>query len=175
MRICILVFFTLLFSACASKVESFIQTSNEGIFIKTTLPKSVSINLQNPAQIPNTLQTKLENALVSKGFSIATNANAADFEILLNLVDFRKFSYARKINSGSVGFIYGPFMRVDYDYEVENFYLLQVNIQITNTLTKEAQKTSLIARTSFLANTKESKASLEDKIITQILSFFYVY
>lgn len=174
MRVFILVFFALFVSACASKVESFIQTSNEGIFIKTTPPKTISIKAQNSAQLPNALEEKLKASLIEKGFIITNDTSKADFEILLNIIDFKRNSYAQRLSSSSAFFFYGPFMRVDYDYNVENFYTLQVNLAIVDNFTQKEQKTSLFARTNYLANAKQSQKVLEDRIITQILSFFYL-
>ena len=57
------------------------------------------------------------------------------------------------------------------EWLVENFYTLQVNIQIQSQ--NATQQTSLLARTAYLSDKNRSQLSLEDKIIGQIVSFFY--
>lgn len=163
----------LFFISCSSSVNTFIQTSNEGIFIQSQKGKNLSLAFQNPSSINSNLEHKLKNALIAQGFSFDTSKKA-NFKLLVNLVDFRKLSYAQRVSGPNVRFFYSPFIWVNYDYEVENYYLMQVNLAITNTLTQEVQKTSLNARTNYLAATEKSKEALEDKIITQILSFFYL-
>lgn len=57
--------------------------------------------------------------------------------------------------------------------EVENYYLLQVNLQIS--YKNFTQSTSLLARTAYLGNIDRAKESLEEKIANQITSFFYMH
>ncbi|EKD4452818.1 hypothetical protein ORP90_001450, partial [Campylobacter coli] len=95
----------------------------------------------------------------------------ADYEILINLVDFKKHSYAQRItSSGRFFYDFDPFEN-NGEWYIENYYTMQVNIQIgfKNTL----QKTSLFTRTAYLSDKKRCQLSLENKIIDQISSFFY--
>lgn len=157
------------FTACSKPaLTSFVQTNNEGIFIKAR-PSSVSLEFKNPSNIATNLDKKLIAALESKGYHFVAEGGA--LTIRLNLVDFRKFAYTQRINNHNYAFFYGPFMRVDYDVEVENYYLMQANIEMSEAGT--SQRTSLIARTAYLAGLEESKDELENKIVAQIMSFFY--
>lgn len=54
---------------------------------------------------------------------------------------------------------------------VENYYTMQVNLQI-NSKNYNSQKTSLLAKTACLGNKERCQLSLENKIINQIVSFF---
>ncbi len=60
----------------------------------------------------------------------------------------------------------------DGEWMVENYYTMQVNLQI-NSKNHNSQKTSLLARTAYLGNKERCQLSLENKIINQIVSFFY--
>ncbi|EMB5539889.1 hypothetical protein U5704_001581 [Campylobacter coli] len=158
-------------SACAKPafVQSSIQTSNEGIFLKTKQGQSFSITLQNPSKIQSTLKDEL--ALRLKNLGLKEVSLNADYEILINLVDFKKYSYAQRItSSGRFFYDFDPFEN-NGEWYIENYYTMQVNIQIgsKNTL----QKTSLFARTAYLSDKKRCQLSLENKIIDQISSFFY--
>ncbi len=59
----------------------------------------------------------------------------------------------------------------DGEWMVENYYTMQVNLQI-NSKNHNSQKTSLLARTAYLGNKERCQLSLENKIINQIVSFF---
>lgn len=63
----ILSFFIALFmSACtnATFTQSFIQTSNEGIFIRSQKQQSFKISFQNPSQLQTTLDRDLALKLI---------------------------------------------------------------------------------------------------------------
>ncbi|WP_260604672.1 hypothetical protein [Campylobacter sp. MIT 99-7217] len=127
------------------------------------------MHFQNPSNIQTKLEQKLSQALEQKGLRVVKEN--ADMQILLNIVDFRKLMYAQRMSNYTYTFFYGPFMRVDADVEFENYFLMQVNLQVIQGV--NSQSTSLVARTSYLAGVSESKEALEDKIVTQIISFFY--
>lgn len=94
----ILSFFIALFmSACANAtfIQSLIQTSNEGIFIRSQKQQSFKISFQNPSQLQTTLDRDL--ALKLKNLGLKEVKKNADYEILINLVDTKKHSYAQKI------------------------------------------------------------------------------
>lgn len=84
-------------SACtdATFIQSFIQTSNEGIFIRSQKQQSFKISFQNPSQLQTTLDRDL--ALKLKNLGLKEVKENADYEILINLVDMKKHSYAQKI------------------------------------------------------------------------------
>lgn len=77
------------------------------------------------------------------------------------------------MRSSNTKFFFNNFDRIDdvFEMEVENYYLMQVNLQINSY--NLSQKTSLLARTTHLGNLNDVKQALEDKIIEQIISFFY--
>lgn len=56
---------------------------------------------------------------------------------------------------------------------VENYYTMQVNLQI-NSKNHNSQKTSLLARTAYLGNKERCQLSLENKIVNQIVSFLFL-
>ncbi|EJI3228364.1 hypothetical protein NEU07_000282 [Campylobacter jejuni] len=161
----ILSFFIALFmSACtnATFIQSFIQTSNEGIFIRSQKQQSFKISFQNPSQLRTTLDRDL--ALKLKNLGLKEVKENADYEILINLVDMKKHSYAQKITTSA---------RFFYDFDpLESDGDMQVNLQI-NSKNHNSQKTSLLARTAYLGNKERCQLSLENKIINQIVSFFY--
>lgn len=70
-----------LLSACAKPafVQSSIQTSNEGIFLKAKQGQSFSITLQNPSKIQSTLKDEL--ALRLKNLGLKEVSLNADYEI----------------------------------------------------------------------------------------------
>ncbi len=164
-------FLALFLSACAQSafVQSSIQTSNEGIFLKAKQGQSFSITLQNPSKIQSTLKDEL--ALRLKNLGLKEVSLNADYEILINLVDFKKHSYTQRItSSGRFFYDFDPFEN-NGEWYIENYYTMQVNIQISSK--NIPQKTSLFARTAYLSDKKRCQLSLENKIIDQISSFFY--
>ncbi|HEB9353444.1 TPA: hypothetical protein RZK46_001430 [Campylobacter coli] len=159
-------------SACAQSafVQSSIQTSNEGIFLKAKQGQSFSITLQNPSKIQSTLKDEL--ALRLKNLGLKEVSLNADYEILINLIDFKKHSYAQRItSSGRFFHDFDPFENSG-EWYIENYYTMQVNIQISSK-NNIPQKTSLFARTAYLSDKNRCQLSLENKIIDQISSFFY--
>lgn len=94
-------FITLFMSACtnATFTQSFIQTSNEGIFIRSQKQQSFKISFQNPSQLQTTLDRDL--ALKLKNLGLKEVKENADYEILINLVDMKKHSYAQKITTSA--------------------------------------------------------------------------
>ncbi len=77
----ILSFFIALFmSACtnATFTQSFIQTSNEGIFIRSQKQQSFKISFQNPSQLQTTLDRDL--ALKLKNLGLKEVKENADYE-----------------------------------------------------------------------------------------------
>ncbi len=164
-------FLALFLSACTQSafVQSSMQISNEGIFLKAKQGQSFSITLQNPSKIQSTLKDEL--ALRLKNLGLKEVSLNADYEILINLVDFKKHSYAQRItSSGRFFYDFDPFEN-NGEWYIENYYTMQVNIQISSKNTP--QKTSLFARTAYLSDKKRCQLSLENKIIDQISSFFY--
>ncbi|ELE6195514.1 hypothetical protein ACU92S_001330 [Campylobacter jejuni] len=169
----ILSFFIALFmSACtnATFTQSFIQTSNKGIFIRSQKQQSFKISFQNPSQLQTTLDRDL--ALKLKNLGLKEVKENADYEILINLVDMKKHSYAQKITTSARFFYDFDPLESDGEWMVENYYTMQVNLQI-NSKNHNSQKTSLLARTAYLGNKERYQLSLENKIINQIVSFFY--
>ncbi|EPM5979588.1 hypothetical protein ACTNO4_001608 [Campylobacter jejuni] len=169
----ILSFFIALFmSACtnATFIQSFIQTSNEGIFIRSQKQQSFKISFQNPSQLRTTLDRDL--ALKLKNLGLKEVKENTDYEILINLVDMKKHSYAQKITTSARFFYDFDPLESDGEWMVENYYTMQVNLQI-NSKNHNSQKTSLLARTAYLRNKERCQLSLENKIINQIVSFFY--
>lgn len=164
-------FLALFMSACAntSLIQSSIQTSNEGIFIKSQKQQSFKISFQNPSQLQTTLDSDL--ALKLKNLGLKEVKDNADYEILINLVDMKKHSYAQKITTSARFFYDFDPLESDGEWLVENYYTMQVNLQINSK--NHGQKTSLLARTAYLSNKKRCQLSLENKIINQIVSFFY--
>ncbi|MFK0438636.1 hypothetical protein ACISOZ_03690 [Campylobacter jejuni] len=169
----ILSFFIALFmSACtnATFIQSFIQTSNEGIFIRSQKQQSFKISFQNPSQLRTTLNRDL--ALKLKNLGLKEVKENADYEILINLIDMKKHSYAQKMTTSARFFYDFDPLESDGEWMVENYYTMQVNLQI-NSKNHNSQKTSLLARTAYLGNKERCQLSLENKIINQIVSFFY--
>lgn len=164
----------LFLSACATSkfVQSSVQTNNEGIFVKAKAKESFRISFQNSSSLESTLDKDLAVSLERKGLKQALKDEKADYELLLHLIDFKKHSYAQRIRTGASFFYdFNPF-EANTQWLVENFYTLQVNVEI---LSKTAsQKTSIIARTAYLNNKKSSQLSLENKIISVITDFFYM-
>ncbi|EFC32265.1 lipoprotein, putative [Campylobacter jejuni subsp. jejuni 414] len=165
-------FIALFMSACANTtfIQSSIQTSNEGIFIKSQKQQSFKISFQNPSQLQTTLDKDL--ALKLKNLGLKEAKENTDYEILINLVDMKKHSYAQKITTSARFFYDFDPLESNGEWMVENYYIMQVNLQI-NSKNHNSQKTSLIARTTYLGNKKRCQLSLENKIINQIMSFFY--
>lgn len=87
-------FIALFMSACtnATFIQSFIQTNNEGIFIRSQKQQSFKISFQNPSQLRATLDRDL--ALKLKNLGLKEVKENADYEILINLIDMKKHSYA---------------------------------------------------------------------------------
>ena len=94
-----------------------------------------------------------------------------DCEILINLVDMKKHSYAQKITTSARFFYDFDPLESDGEWMVKNYYTMQVNLQISSK-NHNSQKTSLLARTTYLGNKECCQLSLENKIINQIVSFF---
>lgn len=159
-------------SACNVPMQSFIQTNNEGIFIQSKKNESIALYFNNPSNLNSNLKEKTIQKLQNLGFKIVSNN--ADYEIFINLIDFRKYSYAQRLNSQSARFFFNDFDKIDYvsEMDVENYYLMQANIQIKNN--NFSQKTSLLARTAYLSDINRAKESLEEKISNQIAGFFYI-
>lgn len=160
----------LFLSACANSsfVKTAIQSNNEGIFLKTKKGESFNIIFHNPNAIQSTLDKDL--ALKLENLGLKQVMQNADYEILINLVDMKKHSYAQRITTSPRFWGFDP-LEDNGEWLIENYYTMQVNIQISS---KNAiQKTSLLARTAYLSNKKRCQLSLEDKIINQISSFFY--
>lgn len=122
----ILSFFIALFmSACtnATFIQSFIQTSNEGIFIRSQKQQSFKISFQNPSQLRTTLDRDL--ALKLKNLGLKEVKENADYEILINLVDMKKHSYAQKITTSARFFYDFDPLESDGEWMVENYYTMQ--------------------------------------------------
>lgn len=163
-------FLALFLSACANSsfVKTAIQSNNEGIFLKTKKGESFSIIFHNPNEIQSTLDKDL--ALKLENLGLTQVMQNADYEILINLVDMKKHSYSQRITTSPRFWAFDP-LEDNGEWLVENYYTMQVNIQISS---KNAiQKTSLLARTAYLSDKKHCQLSLENKIINQISSFFY--
>lgn len=171
MKIFIFIFLALFMSACANStfVESSIRTNNEGIFLQAHLNETFEILFQNPSKIKSELEIKLANRLRNLGLK-QSNQNPT-YKIYLNLVDMKKHSYAQRINTSARFFYDFDLLESQGEWLVENYYSMQLNIEVIKN--GKAQKTSLIARTAYLANKERCQVSLEDKILNQITSFFY--
>ncbi|QOR00936.1 hypothetical protein [Campylobacter sp. 2014D-0216] len=167
-----LLVFALFFNACTGSMQSFVQTSNEGIFLQARKNQSFSLHINNPSKLNTKLETKLKQKLQNLG--LVFNNNQSDYQIYVNIVDFKKFSYAQRLRASSARFFFNSFDKIDdvFEMEVENYYLMQVNLQIISP--NSTQSTSLLARTAYLGNINRAKESLEEKIISQIASFFYL-
>lgn len=118
-------------SACtnATFTQSFIQTSNEGIFIRSQKQQSFKISFQNPSQLQTTLDRDL--ALKLKNLGLKEVKENADYEILINLVDMKKHSYAQKSQLQQDFYDFDP-LESDGEWMVENYYTMQVNLQINS-------------------------------------------
>lgn len=164
-------FLALFLSACANAtlIQSSIQTSNEGIFVKTKQGQSFQIYFQNPSKIESHLDRNLALKLESLG--LKEKIQNADYEILINLVDLKKRSYTQRISTSAQFFYDFDPLESGGEWLVENYYIMQANIQIRSKFDTKA--TSLIARTAYLSDKKRCQLSLENKIINQISSFFY--
>lgn len=110
-------------------------------------------------------------ALKLKNLGLKEVKENADYEILINLIDMKKHSYAQKITTSARFFYDFDPLESDGEWMVENYYTMQVNLQI-NSKNHNSQKTSLLARTAYLGNKERCQLSLENKIINQIVSFF---
>lgn len=111
-------------------------------------------------------------ALKLKNLGLKEVKENADYENLINLVGMKKHSYAQKITTSARFFYDFDPLESDGEWMVENYYTMQVNLQI-NSKNHNSQKTSLLARTAYLGNKERCQLSLENKIINQIVSFFY--
>ncbi|WP_139452350.1 hypothetical protein [Campylobacter armoricus] len=163
----------LFLSACTSgPMQTFIQTSNEGIFLHANKNQSFSLHINNPSKLNTNLEAKLAQKLQNLG--LVLNNTSSEYKIYINIVDFKKFSYAQRLLASNARFFYNDFDKIDdvFEMEVENYYLLQVNLQIISK--NSTQSTSLLARTAYLSNIDRAKESLEEKIANQIASFFYM-
>ncbi|TEY03188.1 hypothetical protein [Campylobacter sp. US33a] len=165
---CIALFFTACMSA---NMQAFVQTNNEGIFIKSEKNQSIAFHFKNPSNYNTTLEYRLKKKFQELGFRVVDDN--ADYNAYINLVDFRKFSFAQRMSSASADFFFSGFDTIYNNYEmyVENYFIMQVNIKIESKT--QTQKTSLVARTAYLSNLKRCQDALENKIIEQISSFFY--
>ena len=168
----ILIFLALFLGACANKtfVQSAIETNNEGIFIKAKQGESFKILFNNASATQSDLAPKLAQSLKTLGLKEVKDNPT--YEILLNFVDLKKRSYAQRITTSANFFYNLDPLDGDGEWLVENFYTLQVNLQIQSK--NSVQKTSLVARTAHLSDKPRCQLSLEDKIIKQITSFFYL-
>lgn len=166
-----IIFLALFLSACSFETKALIQTNNEGIFIQAKKNQSINLHIHNPSKIPNDLENKLIAKFKDLNFNLKDKN--ADYDIFINIVDFKKYSYAQRLRSSSAKFFFNDFDRIDdvFEMEVENYYLMQVNLQVNSY--NLSQKTSLLARTTHLGNLNDVKQALEDKIVEQIISFFY--
>lgn len=171
-RIFFAIFMAVFLSACAksSFVQSSIQTNNEGIFLKAKAGESFKIIFHNPNSHSSDFAEKL--ALNLKNLGLKESFSKADYEILINYIDLKKHSYAQRISTAASFFYDLDPLENNGEWLVENFYTLQINIQIQNK--EKAQSTKLFARTAYLSDKKRCQLSLEHKIIQQIVSFFYL-
>lgn len=78
----------------ATFIQSFIQTSNEGIFIRSQKQQSFKISFQNPNQLRTTLDRDL--ALKLKNLGLKEVKENADYEILINRVDMKSILMLKK-------------------------------------------------------------------------------
>lgn len=172
LRVFFALFVALFLSTCAKSgfVQSSIQTNNEGIFLKAKAGESFKITLHNPSLHSSDFPEKLAQSL--KNLGLKESFSKADYEILINYVDFKKRSYAQRISTAASFFYDLDPLENKGEWLVENFYTLQINIQIQNK--EKAQSTKLFARTAYLSDKKRCQLSLEHKIIQQIVSFFYL-
>ncbi|MCV3374263.1 hypothetical protein L8V80_04895 [Campylobacter lari] len=168
-----LLVFALFLSACTGPMQTFIQTNNEGIFLHASKNQSFSLHINNPSKLNTNLEAKLTQKLQNLG--LVLDNTQSDYKIYINIVDFKKFSYAQRLRASNARFFYNDFDKIDdvFEMEVENYYLLQVNLQISSK--NSTQSTSLLARTVYLGNIDRAKESLEEKIANQITSFFYIH
>lgn len=164
-------FIALFLVSCASQglMQTALTLNNEGIFIKAKEGESFKIIFHNASSTQSELAFKLSQSLQNLGLKeIKENPT---YEILLNYIDFKKRSYAQRISTSADFFFNLDPLESKGEWLVENFYILQINIQIQSQNT--TQQTSLLARTAYLNDKIRSQLSLEDKIIKQIVSFFY--
>ncbi|EHK4960879.1 hypothetical protein I4634_000873 [Campylobacter upsaliensis] len=164
-------FIALFFASCASQglMQTTLTTNNEGIFIKAKKNESFKIIFHNSSSTQSELALKLTQSL--KNLGLKEVEQNPTYEILLNYIDFKKRSYAQRVSTSADFFFQLDPFEGGGEWLVENFYTLQVNIQIQSK--NATQKTSLLARTAYLSDKNRSQLSLEDKVIKQILSFFY--
>ncbi|HEC1577570.1 TPA: hypothetical protein R1X68_001514 [Campylobacter upsaliensis] len=165
-------FIALFLVSCASQglMQTALTTNNEGIFIKAKKGESFKIIFHNASSTQSELAFKLSRSLQNLGLKeVKENPT---YEILLNYIDFKKRSYAQRVSTSADFFFNLDPLESKGEWLVENFYTLQVNLQIQSK--NSVQKTSLLARTAYLSDKNRSQLSLEDKIIKQILSFFYL-
>ncbi|MCR2064915.1 hypothetical protein [Campylobacter helveticus] len=167
-----LLFLALFLGACTNKtfVRSAVEINNEGIFIKAKQGESFKILFHNASSTQSELAFKLSQSLQNLGLKeVKENPT---YEILLNYIDFKKHSYAQRVSTSADFFFNLDPLESKGEWLVENFYTLQVNIQIQSQ--NATQQTSLLARTAYLSDKPRCQLSLEDKIIRQIVSFFYL-
>ena len=164
-------FIALFFASCASQglMQTALTLNNEGVFIKAKKNESFKIIFHNASSTQSELAFKLSQSLQNLGLKeVKENPT---YEILLNYIDFKKRSYAQRVSTSADFFFNLDPLESKGEWLVENFYTLQVNIQIQSQ--NATQQTSLLARTAYLSDKICSQLSLEDKIIGQIVSFFY--
>ncbi|EOC2062710.1 hypothetical protein ACI1JY_001123 [Campylobacter upsaliensis] len=164
-------FIALFFASCASQglMQTALTLNNEGVFIKAKKNESFKIIFHNSSSTQSELAFKLSQSLQNLGLKeVKENPT---YEILLNYIDFKKRSYAQRVSTSADFFFNLDPLESKGEWLVENFYTLQVNIQIQSQ--NATQKTSLLARTAYLSDKIRSQLSLEDKVIKQILNFFY--
>lgn len=164
-------FIALFLVSCVSQslMQTALTLNNEGIFIKAKEGESFKIIFHNASSTQSELAFKLSQSLQNLGLKeVKENPT---YEILLNYIDFKKRSYAQRVSTSADFFFNLDPLESKGEWLVENFYTLQINIQIQSQNT--TQQTSLLARTAYLSDKIRSQLSLEDKIIKQIVSFFY--
>lgn len=74
-------------------------------------------------------------ALKFKNLGLKEVKENADYEILINLVDMKKHSYAQKITTSARFFYDFDPLESDGKWMVENYYTMQVNLQINSKIT----------------------------------------
>lgn len=74
-------------------------------------------------------------ALKLKNLGLKEVKENADYEILINLVDMKKHSYAQKITTSARFFYDFDPLESDGKWMVENYYTMQVNLQINSKIT----------------------------------------
>ncbi|KAA6224986.1 hypothetical protein FMM55_08285 [Campylobacter sp. LR196d] len=171
MRFC-LIFLVLFFTACSSSkfVQSNAELNNEGIFIKARVNESFKITLQNPSSIETNFKESLKEKLLSLG--LKEDINNPDYELLINLVNFKKHIYALKVSrSGTFFYDFTP-MEPRGEWMVENYYSMQMNIKIKGK--QDSGQTSILAKTAFISDKTRCQLSLENSIAKQIKSFFFM-